>query len=289
MENPERSLIPDDDAINARVARMQASMALKDEAKKQKDLEKASFPSVIKDNGNRVSLRFKRPIFNLDIATVTMYECETGISYLDTFEHVLGCDLDDCNFDPAVLEADIILSRKEDRARSTAHGMLLLLYRFISTKSRAQACAPPLSHSLMVSWRNRYPNFDETMADIEGSLCDIAEEELYERAVNGTDHFMVVDKELVTVTKKSDELLKFYLTHNRPKRYNVGGGKGGSTVNVNTQNNNTIGADGTVVSGIQFAVTFEDGNGDGFPDTAVEALAQDKSQDNIIDIQQDGQ
>lgn len=67
-------------------------------------------------------------------------------------------------------------------------------------------------------WRATFPMFAELCGDLQESMVDVAEDELYKRAVIGEDtnvyhQGVVVD----TVKKKSDDLLKHLLNANRAK------------------------------------------------------------------------
>lgn len=67
-------------------------------------------------------------------------------------------------------------------------------------------------------WRVSFPMFAELCADLQESMVDVAEDELYRRAVVGEEtkvyHMGVV---VDTYRKKSDDLLKHLLNSNRAK------------------------------------------------------------------------
>lgn len=67
-------------------------------------------------------------------------------------------------------------------------------------------------------WRSMYPLFSELCGDLQESMVDVAEDELYRRAVIGEDTNIYHQGAVVDVVKKkSDDLLKFLLNANRNK------------------------------------------------------------------------
>lgn len=67
-------------------------------------------------------------------------------------------------------------------------------------------------------WRNTYPMFAELCGDLQESMVDAAEDELFTRAVVGIDTNIYHQGDVVDVVKKkSDDLLKFLLNSNRSK------------------------------------------------------------------------
>ena len=172
-------------------------------------------PHVLR-NGKRVSLRFALPKIAFSEATIAAYEEQCSISYLMVLEQVLNVD----NIPEGETAAEKALAKKKmERAESTAQGMLFYLANLWSSRSRVGAVRPPINSSMVTWWRRNYPFFDETVADFEEELSDAAEEELYSRAVLGVETPLVINGAVEYVTKKSDDLLKYFLTHNRPKRY----------------------------------------------------------------------
>lgn len=174
------------------------------------------FPHVM-DRGRRRSLRFAVPKISFGPDTLASYEATAGVSYVELLEHVLAVDLPEET--PEGIHALVKSIKKTDKAVATAQGMLFYLANLETAKSRVDAIQPPLSSSMVTHWRMKYEFFDATVNDFEEEMSDIAEQELYNRAVHGSDSPMVVNGNVEYVVKKSDDLLKYYLTHNRPKRY----------------------------------------------------------------------
>ena len=168
------------------------------------------FPKL-DDGDRRISLRFSLPKISFGAETIRAYEESVGIPYLSILENVLAAE--GLSVEPG--------RSVPIKYTSTAQGMLFYLAKLWETRSHAQATQAPINSSMVVHWRRRYPFFDETVFDFESEMADSAEEELYSRAVLGADSPVVVNGAIQYVTKKSDDLLKFYLTHNRPKRYGV--------------------------------------------------------------------
>jgi len=175
----------------------------------------ADFPKV-KDGNRSYSLRFSLPSLKFGKDTIAAYEAECGVPYLSLLEAVLTQD----NPGEASDIQDLIKKNKIcTKAESAAQGMLFYLYRLYTTRSRVGAVTPPINTSMVVWWRKKYEFFDELVNEFEHEMCDAAEDELYLRAVVGTETPVVVNGQVEYVIKKSDDLLKFYLTHNKPKRY----------------------------------------------------------------------
>lgn len=175
-----------------------------------------NFPQVV-DGTRRRSLRFVVPRISFGPDTLAAYEATAGVSYGDILENVLIVDRPEMS--PEDIGSLMKSIKKTDRAVTTAQGMLFYLANLETKKSRIDAVQPPLSHSMVTHWRIKYEFFDATVNDFEEEMSDIAEQELYNRAVYGSDSPMVINGNVEYVVKKSDDLLKYFLTHNRPKRY----------------------------------------------------------------------
>lgn len=178
----------------------------------------ADFPRVVTD-GRSLPLRFSLPAIKFGPDTIVAYEQGCGIPYLEILSAVLEIDEPNHEDGSKSLSERLKQGRVNKKAESTAQGMLFYLYNLFSLRSRIGAIQPPINSSMVVWWRKKYPFFDDTVNEFEHELCDAAEDELYQRAVLGTDAPVVVNGQIEYVTKKSDDLLKFYLTHNRPRRY----------------------------------------------------------------------
>lgn len=163
----------------------------------------ADFPRVVGDGYSR-SLRFTTPKISFAPDTIAFHEERAGVPYLLILEHVVeGSD-----------------ERQPKRvSESTAQGMLFYLSNLWGNRSKIGAIQPPINSSMVTYWRRRYAFFDDTCADFEEELADGAEQELYERAVLGQAQPVVINGAVEYIDKKSDDLLKYFLTHNRPKRY----------------------------------------------------------------------
>lgn len=80
------------------------------------------------------------------------------------------------------------------------------------------AKAAGVSLRLIKAWRGEFSVFDDMCSDIQDVIVDVAEDELYKRAVLGEEKGIYHQGALVdTVKDKSNDLLKFMLTANRPK------------------------------------------------------------------------
>ena len=67
-------------------------------------------------------------------------------------------------------------------------------------------------------WRQSFPMFAELCGELQESITDVAEDELYKRAVTGEDTNVYHQGVVVDVIKeKSNDLLKFMLNANRHK------------------------------------------------------------------------
>lgn len=174
------------------------------------------FPGVVV-NGRRRSLWFAPPKISFGPDTLAAFEEKAGAPYLEILEAVLH--VDNPEVEPGDIGALMKSKKKAGDAESTAQGMLFYLANLITTRSRAEAVQAPLTSSMVTHWRKKYEFFDATVNDFEEEMADIAEQELYNRAVHGVDSPMVVNGNIEYVVKKSDDLLKYFLTHNRPKRY----------------------------------------------------------------------
>lgn len=166
------------------------------------------FPRVEAGTHTR-SLRFSIPRIKFSPETLAAYEEGAGVSHASILERLYEIE------PPEGPNAKQIRQKLE----SVAQGMLFYLANLWRERSRVGAVQPPLSHSMITHWRRKYPFFDDTCADFEEEMSDIAEDELFARAVVGVDCPVVVNGQVEWVVKKSDDLLKYYLTHNRPKRY----------------------------------------------------------------------
>lgn len=182
-------------------------------------MEEGNFPGVI-GQGVRRSLRFAVPKINFSPDTLAVYEEQAGVPYLSVLEQVRAQDEASIDgSDAAEVQKAIKALRASRKSESTAQGMLFYLANLWQKRSRVGAIQPPVSSSMVTWWRRAYPFFDETVADFEEELSDAAEDELYQRAVLGVDQEVIVNGQREFLNKKSDDLLKYYLTHNRPKRY----------------------------------------------------------------------
>jgi hypothetical protein len=99
-----------------------------------------------------------------------------------------------------------------------AQAMLFLLWRFNQEGALSRACDHEwLSYGAVRAWRKTFPLFDDILTEMEETLVQAADDELYERAVRGVDKPVISQGAVMFVKTKSDELLKFYLQNNRKK------------------------------------------------------------------------
>lgn len=176
------------------------------------------------------------------VATLEVWASQVGVTLGELTAHV-----DECRNRDAVIGANKQTPQRSLMySRKIAADMLAFLaeYQECCMMTRA-ASAIKVSPKTIRYWRSVFPIFNDLCGEMQESMVDIAEDELYRRAVVGEEtnvyHMgQVVDK----VQKKSDDLLKFLLNANRHKfraksEVNMTGASGGpiqveEVVNIDT-------------------------------------------------------
>jgi hypothetical protein len=104
-------------------------------------------------------------------------------------------------------------------SKKIAADMLAFLIEYQDTCQITQAAeAIKATARTIRMWKSMYPMFAELCGDLQESMVDVAEDELYRRAVVGEDTNIYHQGAVVDVVKKkSDDLLKYLLNANRAK------------------------------------------------------------------------
>ena len=107
---------------------------------------------------------------------------------------------------------------KDGYSVKLAQAMLFFLWRFNQEGSISRAVNHPwLTYGAVSAWRRTFSLFDEVLTEMEETLVQAADDELYDRAVRGVDKPVISQGAVVFVKEKSNELLKFYLQASRKK------------------------------------------------------------------------
>lgn len=107
---------------------------------------------------------------------------------------------------------------RDEYSDKIAQAMLFFLWRFNQEGSITKAVDHPwLSYGAVRAWRRTFPLFDELVSELEETLVQAADDELYERAVHGVSKPVISQGAVIYVKEKSNELLKFYLQAHRRK------------------------------------------------------------------------
>lgn len=104
-------------------------------------------------------------------------------------------------------------------SKKIAADMLAFLIEYQDTCMMTKAAAAiGVTARTIRMWRLTFPMFAELSGEMQESMVDVAEDELYHRAVVGDDVNIYHQGAVVDVVKKkSDDLLKFLLNANRTK------------------------------------------------------------------------
>lgn len=118
---------------------------------------------------------------------------------------------------------------------------LYMEYGVVSRVARMLGCSP----TVIKNHRDADPDFDEQMCDCEEAYADFVEEQMLNRAINGTQEKIVFQGKIMedehghplTVVKHSDRLMELAMKAQKPDKYSdkkqiSGAGGGAFTVHV---------------------------------------------------------
>lgn len=168
--------------------------------------------------------RYKAARVQLSDEQISEYEDDLGIiTYDELVVHVAEVRSRPTDTSRHIPAINPYTQKKKEKDRDVyseklAQAMLFFLWRFNQEGSMSKAAAHEwLSIGAVNAWRKTFPLFDEVLVEMEETLVQAADDELYDRAVRGIDKPIISQGAVVFVKNKSDELLKFYLQNNRKK------------------------------------------------------------------------
>lgn len=147
--------------------------------------------------------------------TLDEWATQLGVSYDELVAHV-----DDFRNRDAIRGANHQTPHRSLLySKLIAAKMLAFLVEYQDTGLVTQSAATIKSTARTIrQWRNSFPMFAELCGDLQESMVDVAEDELYKRAIVGEDVNVYHQGQVVdTIKEKSNDLLKYLLNANRHK------------------------------------------------------------------------
>ena len=206
--------------IGDRLAKAQSNIKKQNDALRARGID----PDAPRVRGGRAADRYKAARVQLSDDQIEQYEDDLGlVTYHELLEHVTEIRSRPTETHRHIPSIDPYTekSKKESRDRYSeklAQAMLFFLWRFNQEGSITRAANHEwLSYGAVNAWRRTFPLFDEVLSEMEETLVQAADDELYARAVHGVDKPVISQGAVMFVKEKSNELLKFYLQASRKK------------------------------------------------------------------------